>query len=146
MVLSKSDVILWHQEPCSHKWTFVCVWWYLGPTWGPVEFVLTARNVKRSPVGFVVEVKQEDFNQDRAQLYMQLKAARTKNAKNGVECKVLGAITNAESWLFVLYDGERFYETKKCLVGQSPAFDYIWQPTCGSWEACSSVGLCLQFL
>lgn len=91
--------------------------------WGPVEFVLTARNPRRSPVGFVVEVKQEDFNQGRAQLYMQLRAARKENIADGVVCNVMGAITNAESWVFVLYDGESFYETNKCLVAQSPAYD-----------------------
>jgi hypothetical protein len=31
--------------------------------WGPVEFVFTARNLERSPVGFVLELKKDDFEQ-----------------------------------------------------------------------------------
>jgi hypothetical protein len=53
---------------------------------------------------------------------MQLKAAYEENSENGAEFDVFGAITTTDTWIFVLYDGENFYETDKCTVGSSPKF------------------------
>ncbi len=58
----------------------------------------------------------------RAQLYMQLDATYGKNTENNIEVDVFGAITTADTWIFVLYDGENYYETDKCTIGSSSNF------------------------
>lgn len=63
----------------------------------------------------------------RAQLYMQLKAAYEENSDNDIEANVFGAITTADTWIFVLHDGEHFYETDKCTVGSSPKFTNLYR-------------------
>lgn len=93
--------------------------------WGPVEFVITARNSERFPVGFVVESKKNDFEQGRAQLYMQLKVAHEANVEEGEEWEIMGAVTNAKTWVFVTYDGEGFYESEEYTLGSSPAFSNL---------------------
>lgn len=58
----------------------------------------------------------------RAQLYLQLEAAHKENAENGAKFNVFGALTTANIWVFVVYDGKNFYETDPCSVGSSPKF------------------------
>jgi hypothetical protein len=55
-------------------------------------------------------------------LYMQLKATYEDYLENDTEANVFGAITTADTWIFVIYDREHFYETDKCTVGSSPKF------------------------
>lgn len=93
------------------------------PLGSPGELIFTPRNPQRSPIGFVVEeLPKDDFEQGRAQLYLQLKAAHKENAENGSEFDVFGALTTADIWVFVLYNGENFYETSKCVVSYYPKF------------------------
>lgn len=46
---------------------------------------------------------------------MQLDATYKASPEEG-----FGAITTADTWIFVLYDGNHFYETGKCAVGSLP--------------------------
>ncbi len=57
---------------------------------------------------------------------MQLKAAYKDNLDNetGLD-QILGVITTADIWIFVIYDGKNFYETCKCAVGPPPECKYL---------------------
>lgn len=58
----------------------------------------------------------------RAQLYLQLEATHKENAENGAKFNVFGALTTADTWIFIVYNGKNFYETYKCTVSGSPKF------------------------
>jgi hypothetical protein len=49
---------------------------------------------------------------------MQLDATYQESSEDDAE--IFGAITTADTWIFVRYDGKLFYETDKCVVGSSP--------------------------
>jgi hypothetical protein len=88
---------------------------------GPVEFIFSGRNAARSPRAFIIETRQDNFDNGRAHLYMQLKALQEGNQDS--KMVLFGAITNAEMWVFVRYDSGRFFETNKMLVQHPPEFD-----------------------
>ncbi len=58
-------------------------------------------------------------------MYLQLEAAYKENAENGAKFDVFGALTTADTWIFVVYNGENFYETYKCTVSGSPKFAHL---------------------
>ena len=70
--------------------------------------MITGRGFQELPIANIIEVKKDDFEQGRAQLYMQLYSAFKKNIKFDQEANfpLYGAITNCLQWIFVQYDGE----------------------------------------
>jgi hypothetical protein len=52
-------------------------------------------------------------------MYLQLDAAYK------AEFDVFGALTTADSWIFVIYNGKNFYETYKHTVSGSPEFENL---------------------
>jgi len=90
--------------------------------WGPIEYVITGNVYKKLLIVDIIEVKQENFDQGRAQLYMQLYTAFKTNLsfdKEALNFPLYGAITNCLEWIFVKYDGDCFKETTTLLVKNS---------------------------
>ena len=89
--------------------------------WCPIEFVVTGKGYQDLPIADIIEVKKEDFDQGRAQLYMQLFTAYNRNVKWNSKAKfpLFGAITNCQQWIFVRYDGKSFTESLPYFIKSS---------------------------
>jgi len=73
------------------------------------------------PIAEIIEVKKNDFDQGRAQLYMQLHSAFEKNVKFDAKADfpLYGAVTNSLQWIFVKYTGKKFAESLPRMIANS---------------------------
>lgn len=74
---------------------------------GPVDYVISANTVSELPIVCVVEAKKDDFDQGRAQCYMELFTAGEMNQKS-LNIPLYGVITNSLFWYFVKYDPKKY--------------------------------------
>jgi hypothetical protein len=81
-------------------------------TQGKVEFVFSANVRPRIPMILLIQAKKGDFDQGRAQCYMELHNATQMNIKRNenYDFPLYGIITNSLTWIFVKYDPKVYEE------------------------------------
>ena len=84
-------------------------------TQGDVEYVLMAKTSNDLPIVFLIEAKKDDFEQGRAQCYMELYTAAQMNTDESEDYNfpLYGVVTTAEIWRFVKYDPKLYDEKAK---------------------------------
>ena len=85
-------------------------------TGGYLDIAVYAKTPSKLPVLYIVEAKEYDMNQGRAQLYPQLRLCYRANLKRKWKHPIYGVVTRANEWIFVRYDGRKWRESRSMFV------------------------------